>query len=547
MSRMPSIMNHDFSQIPGQQFQRSVFKRPRSIKTTMDSANLVPILVEEILPGDTVNMDATFFARIATLLYPLMDNVFFDTFFFFVPNRIVWEHWEAFMGAEDPEGAPTEYEIPYIQLTGDNGFNAFDLADYFGIPTEVSNTLAQRINALPFRAYNLIWNEWFRNTSTQAKVTVNLDDGPDAWDTDYAVLKRGKRHDYFSSCLPWPQKGDAVSIPLGTSAPVVGNGLTIGLSLRPGATYDFGMIRDASGDLLGNSTAIGLPGGSTSFTGGIAHSTSRTVGLTESAPDSGMIADLSEATAATVNSLREAFAVQQLLELDARGGTRYTEIIKAHFGVDVPDFRLQRPEYLGGSSQPVGVRVVPQTSEEGTTPQGNLAGYAEVTNRAQFVKSFVEHGYIIGLANVRADISYQQGLHRMWSRSTRYDFYDPIFAHLGEQAVLNKEIYWANTFADEDAFGYQERWAEYRYGSSNVTGAFRSNFATPLDAWHLALDFDALPELDADFVVDDPPLSRATAVGPSLAPGHQIILDGYMMMRHARLMPTYSVPGLMRL
>lgn len=538
---MPSVMNHAFSKIPAPRIERSSFDRSHGHKTTFDPGYLVPVFVDEILPGDTVNMNATFFARIATLLNVPMDNIFLDTFWFFVPNRILWDKWERFNGAQATPTASIDFEIPY--LSGDPlNFSAYSLADYFGIPTEIS-FITQQISALPFRAYNLIWNEWFKDQNTQADSTVSLGDGPDTH-TDYSLLKRGKRHDYFNSCLPWPQKGDAVAVPLGTSAPVIGNGETIGLT---DGTFEFGTWTDAGSSQLrasigntnvavGGTRDIGTP-----FPGNLR------IGLTQIATNSGMIADLSTATSATINELREAFAIQQILERDARGGTRYTEILKSKFGVTVPDFRLQRPEYLGGSSQRMDINQVPQTSESGTTKQANLASFGQVGTQSRFVKSFDEHGIVICLANVRADITYQQGLNKMWTRSTRYDFYDPLLAHLGEQAVLNEEIYAQGAAADANVFGYQERWAEMRYKSSFVSGAFRSNHAASLDSWHLALDFAALPELDDVFIEDAPPISRITALGAGLAVGQTIIMDMYFQFRHARPMPVYSTPGLERL
>lgn len=543
---MPSVMQHAFSKIPSPSIQRSSFDRSKGVKTTFDTGYLIPVYVDEILPGDTVNMKATFFARIATLLFPIMDNVFFDTFWFFCPNRLLWNNWERFNGAQDDPGDSIDFEIPF--LSGDPiQFSAYSIGDYFGIPTGV-NLDIDSCNALPFRMYNLVYNVWFRDQNLQNSLPKNIGDGPDPI-ADYDIVRRGKRHDYFTSCLPWPQKGDAVSIPLGTSAPVIGDGTSIGFNdLGTASPNKYLNVNDNAGfsGSLGVSTSPGLSGAAAVVS---AAAGDRYLSLNSDPALSHVFADLSQATSATINQLREAFAVQQLLERDARGGTRYTEILQSHFGVHPADFRLQRPEYLGGSSQRLDVRSVAQTSETAATPQANLAAYGSVADQSGFVKSFDEHGYLMCIVNVRGDISYQQGMHRMWSRKTRYDFYLPVLAHLGEQPVLNKEIFYAASQAQNIAvFGYNERWAEYRYGNSQVTGAFRSNIAASLDAWHLALEFGALPVLDdGTFIQDNPPISRITALDEGTFEGQQILLDCYFSTRWARPMPVYSVPGLERL
>lgn len=553
---LPSVMTHNFSRIPAPELQRSVFDRSHGHKTTFDSGYLVPFFIDEILPGDTLNLSATIFARLSTMIFPIMDNVFIDTFFFFVPNRLVWNNWERFQGARDTPTASTDFEVPRIR-TGNDPVGFFTttghLGDYFGLPVDVTLPEGDLPSALPFRAYNLIWNEWFRDQNLQDSAVVDLDDGPDEAD-DYLMRRRGKRHDYFTSVLPFPQKGDAISIPLGTQAPVVGDGYALGFTGLTGAGTGSGYLGFSDGTGTNGQVYVADQGGApyvagSAFpSGGTTPTGDRYIGLSQDPDVTHVFADLSLATAATINQLREAFAFQHILERDARGGTRYTEILKSHFGVTVPDFRLQRPEYLGGSSQRIDIHGVPQTSStDATSPQGNLSSYAQTNSRSGFNKSFVEHGFVIGLVNVRADITYQQGLERFWSRRTRFDFYMPGLAHLGEQAVLNKELVATSTqLTNNTVFGYQERWAEYRYKPSRVSGLFRSNVTAPntsLDSWHLALDFTGVPPLDGIFIQDEPPLDRVIAVTDE----PQVLFDSYIKMKHVRPMPMYSVPGLQRL
>lgn len=519
----PSVMKHVFSQVPKAEIPRSTFDRSHGHKTTFDAGYLVPIFVDEALPGDTFNLKMTGFGRLATPIFPIMDNMVMDTHFFSVPLRLLWDNFEKFNGEQTNPGDSTDFLVPIINSPG-AGYDPHSVYDYMGIPTGLGGI---EHSALFLRAYNLIYNEWYRDQNLQNSVQQEVDDGPD--DPGYYVLlRRGKRHDYFTSALPWPQKGDAVSIPLGTLAPVVSN------TLAPNFTNASGDIRNlfmnapttpVEWSVGGVPTAPTIDG--TAFFGSV----------------TGLHADLSSATAATINSLRQAFQIQKLLERDARGGTRYTEIVRSHFGVTSPDARLQRPEFLGGGSSPINISPVAQTtSTDATSPQGNLAaiGTALLHNHG-FTASFTEHCILIGIVSVRADLTYQQGLNRMHSRRTRYDFYWPALAHLGEQAILRKEIF-ANgvDINDDTVFGYQERYAEYRYKPSMVTGLFRSNAAGTLDAWHLSQDFGSAPVLDAAFIVEDPPVDRVIAVPTE----PHFIFDSFFRMHCARPMPVYGVPGL---
>ncbi|AXH74593.1 MAG: major capsid protein [Microviridae sp.] len=518
---MNQTSQHTFAQVPSAEIPRSKFDRSCGLKATFDAGDLIPIFVDEVLPGDTFNVKENLFGRLNTPIVPFMDNLYLDTFYFFVPNRLVWNNWQKFNGEQTNPGDSTDYIIPIVTAPGGTGFVANSLYDYMGIPTEVPDI---KVNQLHARAYNLIWNEWFRDQNLQNSITVDLDDGPDD-PAAYIVQKRGKRHDYFTSCLPFPQKGPAVELPLGTSAQVIGDGTTQSVYTAADATNRTLRVNTASTTLFAQSYS-----GATSD-----------MYFSTNPANSGLIADLSNATAATINQLREAFQIQRLYERDARGGTRYTEIIRSHFGVISPDARLQRPEYLGGGSNRVNINPVVQNSESATTPQGNLAAFGTVSAGGKgFTKSFTEHGVIIGLASLRADLNYQQGLNKMWSRQTRFDFYWPALSHLGEQAVLNKEIYAQGTSTDDGVFGYQERYAEYRYKPSIITSQFRSNYAQSLDIWHAAQDFGSLPTLNSTFIVENPPIDRlvATPDEPHLK------LDAFFQVNCARPMPLYSVPGL---
>lgn len=512
-SSLPSIMSSSEHQsmIPKEAIPRSKFDRSHGYKTTFNSGLLIPFYWDEVLPGDTHKVAATTLARLATPIVPIMDNFWAETFFFFVPYRLLWENWEKFCGAQDNPGDSTAFTTPKVDVTAATGYTELSLFDYFGCPTKITNAVnTWKPNAFNFRAYNLIWNEWFRDQNNYSSRLVPTDDGPDS-DLIYSLERRGARYNYFTSCLPWPQKGTALRVPLESSAPVRGSGAAGTVAVR-GPTGTGGFTLDSAGATL--------------------QYTATASGGTQ------LYADMTS-IGGTINELRQAEQLQVLLERDARGGTRYTESIRQHFGVISDDARLQRPEYLGGGRQNINITPVPQTSVSATTPQGNLAGFGTFGGpNGGFTKSFTEHGVVIGLISVTGDLSYQNGLTREYTRNTRYDYFWPALQNLGEQAVLKKEICARDSAANEEVFGYNERYGEYKSKLSQVTGLMRSNATGSLDIWHLAQDYGVAPTL-AHVVQDNIPLSRCIAVPTE----PEFILDAYFRVISSRPMQTYSIPG----
>lgn len=529
-----------FALLPNADIQRSQFDRSSSVKTSFNVGNVVPFYLDEVLPGDTFNVKTSKVVRLQTLLTPMMDNIYLDTYFFFVPNRLVWNHWKEFNG-ENTESAwlpTTEYEIPQITAPANTGWQVGTIADYFGVPTGVGGL---SVNALPFRAYALVMNEWFRDQNLTDPLVVPLDDATvagvntGAYITDVAKgglpFVASKYHDYFTSCLPAPQKGPDVTIPVAEAA----NLPVFSLPERNVGTFAPVTFKSvATGENYGKDlvNASGLKADYTS--------------QDKVAFDNLWAVQSGAAAAATINQLRLAFQIQKLYEKDARGGTRYTEILKTHFGVTSPDARLQRPEYLGGNRIPININQIVQQSAttEGSTPQGNPVGLSVTTdNHSDFTKSFTEHGFIIGVMVARYDHTYQQGLDRMFSRKSRFDYYWPVFANIGEQAVYNKEIYAQGTATDDEVFGYQEAWADYRYKPNRVTGEMRSSYAQSLDVWHLGDDYSALPSLSDSWIREDKTnVDRVLAVQSTVS--NQLFADIYVENRCTRPMPMYSIPGL---
>ena len=546
-----------FSQVPRIDVKRSMFDRSTQHKTTFNAGKLIPLLCDEVLPGDTFSIGLSSVIRMTTPIYPTMDNLYADLYFYYVPTRLLWDHWEEFNGSNEDTfwTQPTEYEIPQIN-SPDGGWSKGTIADYLGLPTNVALKDSHSINHLPFRGVVKVWNDWFRDQNLQTPAFLSLGDSDTTGSngSNYVSdaiaggmpLPVAKFHDYFTSALPEPQKGPDVLLPLGDSAPVVtvdglDNHLSSSLSLKilgtkplkNNYTYDlvFGSLADTSTTRLGYAAARSGEGVGDEYISNIY--------------PANLQADLRSATASTVSQLRQAFAVQRLYERDARGGTRYIEILKSHFGVSSPDGRLQRSEYLGGKRVPINIDQVVQTSStDSVSPQGNTAGYSLTGDVSSiFTKSFTEHGYLFAFVCVRNENTYQQGVEKLWSRKRRFDFYWPALANISEQPIFNKEIYAQGTNEDDEVFGYQEPWAEYRYKPSRVSGAFRSNYAQTLDSWHYADYYTSLPVLSDSFIRSSQSnVDRTLAVQSSVE--DQFIADFYFDIRSVRPMPVYSVPGL---
>lgn len=550
-----SVEPSRFSMVPRNDVPRSAFDNTHTHKTTFDAGLLILVLVLEILPGDSVRLNMTALARLATPIVPIMDNLHLESFFFFCPNRLVWDNWQAFMGEQGDPTDQTSYLVPYVPVEPAPANPVGSLSDYFGITHAIAGAGgAIRVNALPFRMNNLIWNEFFRDQDLQSLASVPKGDGPDDMITNnYAVRNRGKRHDYFTSARPWPEKPLYSPAPGSAGGPYPSNAM-YGPFVPGGAYSHFTTVPYHVGAPV---TGLGVVSPNVPTTGPLTtvNTGNRTYDygryyssdidtLVMRAQPAGDYPDVR----VLINDIRTANMMQIMSERNARGGTRYTEIIRSHFGVTSPDARLQRPEFLGGGHSMVHVNPVAQTSFEGgsvgeETVLGEQAGIATaIADRHGFAQSFTEHGYIIGYVTLRADITYQQGLNRMWFRRGRYDFYWPGLAHLGEQAVYLKEIFSQGAVADDNVFGYQERWAEYRNIPNRISGGFRSTNATPLDMWHLAQEFASAPALNAAFIVEDPPMERVLQVDTQA--GFEVLFDSVFDVRMVRPLPMFSIPGM---
>lgn len=570
------VRGHRFSDAPAMYMKRTKFDRSHVYKTTFNSGKLIPVFIDEVLPGDTARMSVNYFARLATPIKPIMDNIYLDWFFFFVPNRLVWEHWQNFcFEQEDPDDS-TDYVIPTVSATG-NSENAYigSLWDYFGLPLNTSGNLSG-ISALPFRGVYLIWNEWFRDENLQKSVKIQKGDTNEVLNSaraseqpswvftsgtnivpGLACPPRGKRHDYFTSALPWTQKGPGVSIGLAGTASIVDPSPGTGYLLHSNANQlaavsatraegKSGGYRVATGDGVVTFSRYGSDSDSSSVAG-FAGNASDAVTVSAQAASTYLgndsYVDLDTSSIFTINSLRTAFQMQKFYERLARGGSRYTEVLRSFFGVVSPDARLQRPEFLGSFTKMVNVNPIAQTSAtDATSPQGNLSAYGVTAAKFHgFSKSFVEHGYVFGFVCARADLTYQQGINKMWLRSTVYDFYWTTFAHLGEQAIELREIYAQGSEADTTVFGYQERYAEYRYKPSQITGKFRSSVVDgSLDMWHLSQFFKNAPTLNEEFITENPPIKRIIAVQDE----PEFLLDIGFKYITVRPMPMFGTPGL---
>lgn len=531
MNTLNKNASHSFAFLPDSFKPRNLFDRSHTYKTTFDAGYMVPIFVDEVLPGDTLTLNnLSCFVRLNPLVSAIMDDIYLELFATSVPMRLVWDNTKRFFGEQDNPTDTIDYLVPQL-VPPEGGFAENTVADYFALPTKTSYG-DETVNALPFRASNLFYNEWIRDENLQNSLDVPKGDGPDTWllsdgvTERYPLYRRGKRHDYFTSALPWPQKGDSVTLPLGSTAPILttGEATTFNIIGQNSSVMNVtGLNSQPSGQILGYYNTDTADNGGT---------------------DTNLVADLSNATAGSIMQFRQAIQVQAFQELSARCGTRYTELILGHFGVRSPDARLQRPELLGVASMPLDISIVPQSSStDVTSPQGNLTSFgvfnSNPSNSLSFSKSFTEHGYVIIYANVRANLTYQNGIDRMWSRKTRFDFAWPILSNTSEQAVLNKEIFLSGSSIDNGVFGYQERYAEYRYFPSKVTGLFRSNATGSLDSYHFAQNFTSLPTLSSQFIEDNPPIERALAVQTEPA----FLGDFYFDMVEARVLPLFGIPS----